>query len=125
MNRSDWPAHVLILNDWELNRWLSRFVLEIRQRDGKEYPVNTQYQICCGILRYIRELKPQLDIFRDAAFARFYQTLDAEMKRLKAGGLGVHTKQAEPITPDEEELLWSTLVYLCVTYFSLRSVKEH
>ena len=29
------------------------------------------------------------------------------MKRLKAGGLGVHTKQAEPITPDKEELLWS------------------
>ena len=61
------------------------------------------------------------------------------MKRLKAGGLGVHTKQAEPITPDEEELLWSKnllgahspqtlldiLVYLCGMYFTLRSVKEH
>ena len=29
MNPSDWPAHLLILNDWELNRWLSQFVLEI------------------------------------------------------------------------------------------------
>ena len=57
------------MNDWELDRWLSRFVLEIRRRDGKEYPPNTLYQICCGILRYIREVKPQLDIFRDAAFA--------------------------------------------------------
>ena len=69
----------------------------------------------------------------------FVKTLDAEMKRLKAGGLGVHTTQAEPITPDKEELLWSknllgahspqtlldTLVYLCGMYFALRSVKEH
>ena len=91
----------------------------------KEFPVNTWYQICCGILRYIREFKPQLDIFCDAAFASFHQTLDAEMKHLKAGGLRVHTKQAEPSTPDKDELLWSTLVYLCETYFALRSVKEH
>ena len=26
MNLSDWPAHLLIMNDWELDRWLSRFV---------------------------------------------------------------------------------------------------
>ena len=58
-------------------------------------------------------------------FASFHQTLDAEMKRLKAGGLRVHTKQGEPITPDEEELLWSTLVYLCGMYFVLVSIKEH
>ena len=59
------------------------------------------------------------------------------MKRLKAGGLRVHTKQAELITPDEEELLWSknllgahsprtlldTLLYLCGMYFALRSMK--
>ena len=81
-----------------------------------QYPPNTLYQICCGILRYIWELKPQLDIFRDAAFASFHQTLDAEMECLKAGGLGVHTKQAKAITPDEEKLWQSTLVYLCGTY---------
>ena len=97
MNQSDWPAHLLILNNWELNQWLSQFVLEIRRHDEKEYPVNTWYQICCGILYYIWELKRQLDIFFDAAFASFCQALDAEMKRLKAGGLRVHTK---PITPD-------------------------
>ena len=85
MNPSDWPAHLLIMNDWELDRWLSRFVIEIRCRDGKEYSVNL-YQICCGILHYIREVKPQLDIFHDAAFASFCKTLNAEMKRLKAGG---------------------------------------
>ena len=86
-------------------------MLEIRRHDGKEHSVTTQYQVSCGILRYIRELTPQLNIFCDAASASFRQSFDAEMKRLKAGGLGVHTKQAEPITRDEEGLLWSTLVY--------------
>ena len=71
---------------------------------GKNIYRNTLCQTCCGILRYIRELKLQLDIFRGAAFASFRQTLDAEVKHWKAGGLGVHTKQVEPITPDEEEL---------------------
>ena len=28
-NPSDWPAHLLIMSDWEFNRWLSRFVVEI------------------------------------------------------------------------------------------------
>ena len=54
--------------------------------DGKQYLPNTLYQISCGILRYIREVKPQLDIFHDAAFASFRKTLNAEMKHLKAGG---------------------------------------
>ena len=38
------------------------------------------------------------------------------MERVKPGGLGVQTKQAQAITPDEKELSWSTLnVYLCGT----------
>ena len=72
--------------------------MEIRRRDGKEYPPNTLHQICCGILRYVREVKPELDIFRDAEFASFRTTLDAEMKRLKARGVGVKIKQSEPIS---------------------------
>ena len=34
-------------------------------------------------------------------------TLDAEMKCLHGFGLGTSSKQAEPITPDEEALLWT------------------
>ena len=35
---------------------------------------------------FVLQVKPQLDIFRDAVFASFRKTLNAEMKRLKAGG---------------------------------------
>ncbi len=34
--------------------------------------------------------------------------LDAEMKQLHGLGLGTHSKRAEPISPDEEALLWTS-----------------
>ena len=33
-------------------------------------------------------------------------TLSAEMKRLRSSGLGVEVKKAEPITIEEEEIMW-------------------
>ena len=33
-----------------MNFWLSWFVLEVRWRDCKEYPPNSLYQICCGLM---------------------------------------------------------------------------
>ena len=44
----------------------------------------------------------------DARFGNFRVTLDAKMKRLHRLGLGTSSKQAEPITPDEEALLWTS-----------------
>ena len=37
----------------ELNRWLPHFVMEACRQDGKPYPSNTLYQLCCGLLRHI------------------------------------------------------------------------
>ena len=136
---SDWPPHLFICSELELNRWLCKFILEVRHQDGKNYPPNTLYQLCCGILRYVREVKPDLDIFKDQGFSEFRRTLDAEMKRLRSLGLGTTVKQAEPITNEEEDRLWSqrklgsgtpqslldTMVFMCGLYFALRSGKEH
>lgn len=61
------------------------------------------------------------------------------MKRLRSLGIGISTKQAEPITDAEEERLWmqgklgpdtphsllDTMVYMCCLYFALRSGQEH
>ena len=44
-----------------------------------------------------------MNIFKYAGFQR---TLDSKMKRLRALGLGVKKKQAEPITVEEIDLLW-------------------
>ena len=50
--------------------------------------------------------KPEIDFFKDEKFANFKSTLDAEMKRLQAQGVGFKRRQAEIITPEEEDLLW-------------------
>ena len=40
----------------EFDFWLACFFVEVRRKDGKEYPPCTLYQIGCGILRKLREL---------------------------------------------------------------------
>ncbi len=66
--------------------------------------------------------------------------LDAEMKRLRNSGLGSKTKKTQPLSIEEEEILWqrgllgksnpqalldTTMVVMNGLYFALRSGKEH
>ena len=82
---------------------MQKFVLEIRCEDGKEYPPNTLYKICCGIMRYIQTFSPKINFFSQPTFASFKKTLDGEMKCLKANGAGIHIKRAQPHDMQEEE----------------------
>ena len=84
-----------------LDYWLSRFILEVRKQGNSpsEYPPDTLYHICCGIQRYLRwNGKPGIDILGDPAFAEFKSSLDAEMRRLQASGVGSNKKQVEPLS---------------------------
>ena len=94
----DCPPHRLLCSNSELDYWLSKFVLEARRLDGQPYPPRTMYGIVCSIMRYVRELRPQINFFKDADFAGFQKTMDGEMKRLRSLGLGVKPKRAEPIS---------------------------
>ncbi len=135
----DCPPHLLLCQPDELNQWLSKFVLEVRRKDGQLYPPQTLYSLCCGLLRYVREIKPDINFFKDAQFSGFQRTLDGLMKQLRSCGLGSKKRQAEPITINEEAILWEqgllgslspqvlldTMVFLCGMYFALRSGQEH
>ena len=80
----------------KLQFWITRFVLETRKNDGTEYPPNSLYHIVTSLLCYLRvNGRPCINFFKDAKFAGFKQTLDAEMKNLKSVGLGSKPKQAE------------------------------
>ena len=86
----------------------------------------------------MREIAPDLDIFKQPSFIGFQKTLDSEMKRLRVSK-GATIKQAEPITLTEEATLWDqkllgdhspqvlvdTMVYMCGVFFTLRSESEH
>ena len=123
-----------------INFWLCRFVLEIRRRDGERYPPASLYQLCCGLLRHLRAAgRAEVNIFEQAEFHMFRTTLDSEMKRLSSTGQYIYKRQAEPITVEDESLLWElgllgttspivllhTLVYMVGLYFALRSGSEH
>ena len=82
---------------------------------------------------------PTIDFFADKEFIDFKNSLNAEMKRLQAKGLGSNKRQAEPITEQEEDKLWEmgllgdhcpqvlldTMIFYNGLYFVLRSGREH
>ena len=128
------------ITNHQLQQWLIRFVLEVWKKDGSEYPPETLMHICSGIARHLHNTRwPALDIYHDKEYAEFQTTIDAEMKRLQHNGHGSKRRQAEPLSEDDEEILWNkgllgdhspqsllnTMVFMNGLYFALRSGREH
>ena len=40
---------ITALDNSGIQYWMSQFILEVRKKDGSEYPPNTLHHICCGI----------------------------------------------------------------------------
>lgn len=90
------------------------------------YPPSSIYAICCGLQRYIQDHRPEVNLFTSPSFAGFRKVLDGLMKQLCSSGLGVHTKQAEPITSeDTPRALVDTMLFLCGLNFALQSGSDH
>ncbi len=62
----DCPPHLLLMRVDEVNRWLSLFVLEVRKESGELYNPTALYQLCCGLLRAIREYRPEWNILKES-----------------------------------------------------------
>lgn len=60
-----------------------------------------------GIHGHIREScrRPEINLFNDIAFSKFWGTLDAVMKKRVPEGMGV-VKLTENLTNDDENELW-------------------
>ena len=100
----------------ELNGYLTSFVLEARKKDKDEYPSSSVYLLACGILRHLRDLEIYDMNFlseNDHRFVGFRKALDAKMKLLTAMGKGAVKKQADPLGPKEENILWESGQFGC------------
>ena len=122
--------------------WLGKFILEVRKTDGSEYPPKLLYALVCCFKRFFEQngvhgINPLNT--SDVRFRDFRATIDSEMKRLHRLGLGMNSKQAEPILDEEEALLWTSgqlgthsahallnsVYYYNCKVFGLRSYDEH
>ena len=72
----------------QLQYWMIRFILEVRKRNGTEYPPETLVHLCSGVVRHLK-MTPLT--FLKIKTAEFRTTLDAEMKRLQTKGVGSKT----------------------------------
>ena len=80
-----------------------------------------------------------VNILTDTRFFQVRQVLDSEMRRLRGQGLGAKLKKVNPLTNDDEDVLWQksalgdhtpqclldTLIFYIGMNFALRTGDEH
>ena len=89
--------HLYLANNWQLDIWLGKFVLEERRM------VSTTLQKQCML--FVAESPSRGKPLQLSLIAGF-KVLDGTMKQLRCSGLGAQVKQAEPITSEKENTLW-------------------
>ena len=97
-----------------MNDALARFVQEARRKDGKEYPASSLHDIVAATQRCMRENGcPEVSFFdeKSPSFDFLRKSLDARMKELTKKGIGHMKKQAQPITPEMESILWDKGIF--------------
>lgn len=126
----------------EMNYYLGRFIVEARKKDGSPYPPRSLYLISCGLLRHLRDSNVYDKNFLDPKnliFSEFRKILDAKMKELLSKGYGSKIKQAQPLLPDDESVIWEkgvfgdcnaetlqcTIFFYACKLFGLRGHDEH
>ena len=90
----------------ELNFCLTRFVQEVKKRDGSDYPRNTLYEIVMSIHKHFCEQTRNVSFLNDPIFKDLQRSLDCVMKLRAQKGIGVHRRQAQIISYTEENILW-------------------
>ena len=110
------------------------FIFEVRKKQGKNFHQRACITLLVACIQRYTNGNTSVDIL-----AKVRVCLDAEMKKLQSLGCGFKARKAEPLTEEEEEILWqkgllgrstpqalvdNTLV-MNGQHFALRSGKEH
>ena len=126
------------MSNQQLIYFIPRFILEVKEKNSEEHPLNSLYQMVCELQRQFQK-KPTVNLFSPTC-TDVSKTHNSELKRLSAKGLGMTVNKAEPISLKEEELLWESgalgdtdsmtllntiFFYLIGVHFAVRSGMEH
>jgi hypothetical protein len=132
------PDDLSSLSVEEINYWLSKFCVDVRQRNGEEYRHEVLYSLFCAINRVIRESKPGLVLFKSPELKPLQNVLDGRLKYLQSKQ-DPFRKKASAVSENDEEKLWlsgalgthsprvllDTLVFMVGKIFALRGGDEH
>lgn len=98
--------NIMNMQDDEIDKCLSYFVAEVRNKSGLDYKPNTLYEIICAIQHIMRKEGRFVSFLDDKKFQGLRTVLDSEMKELSSRGLGLDKKKAEIITAEQEDIMW-------------------
>ena len=104
----------------EINEVLRKFYVEVRQRqNGKLYRLQTFKCLRGGIMRKIKELRPDINIVEDNEFTICNNVFSAQCVLLKKRGLG-KVDHKDPISPADMKALYQSQVFDCKSPRSLQ-----
>lgn len=90
-------GELLTMSNESLNLALKFFILEVRNKSGKEYYPNTIYELIISLQHYLRANKRFVSFLDDTEFNTMREVLDAKMKSLSKQGIGLTRRQADII----------------------------
>ena len=122
-----------------LNHALCHFIPEITKVNGEAFPGKTLYQLIVSLQKFLETKKRYWRLIEDRDFRDVKTVLDNVMKERALMNLGLVSRQADLITYEMEQNLWSKhllgddtpdkLRTTCYFYlglrFCLRSVQDH
>ena len=106
-----------------LNRWLSRFVVECRREDGKPYPPSSISNILAGLYRYSKRCVCVSDVGscpnfmnrKDPNFSDLTGAIQVRFRELREKVVGGYVRHAPVVLPNEENMLWVFQLYVLHT----------
>lgn len=78
---------IMGINDKDIDKCLSYFVAQVRNKSRQDYKPNTLYEIICSIQHFMRKEGRIMIFFNEKEYA-----LELKMKELSSRGLGLDKK---------------------------------
>lgn len=106
-----------------LVHWLSKFLVEARNKEGKMYSLCSLHGIMCGILRYMREKNlytPNFMDKHDPQFKELHVLMNTTFANLREHGVRIYRKEIPVITLERENELWERRIMGTDTPISLQ-----